>query len=97
MNNIDHFYDYFKKYGSTPTVDVDYDHIPISMYGISSSIYSRTTITISFRIYSGNDFERFQDDLFLARAEREAEKIRRESPIVQKAYEEYQLLLKLLK
>jgi hypothetical protein len=89
----------FKRYGGVVRVDVKQDTFDITGYGRNSMsvLMGKSTLTLEAEFYSGHAFSHFANDLLRVHQLDVEEAIRADNPTVQRAWEEYQLLLKLSK
>jgi hypothetical protein len=96
--NLETVNDLFDEYGHLLEINYDIETIPIGGFGASySAVYGRSEITAKIRFRGKESVRRLYDDLRKLKDVREEEAARLKSPAVHKAWEEYQLLLKLSK
>ena len=88
----------FRYYGIYANINTSFDTINLTSNGSSGVAgFGTGCISVDFDIHSIETFYRFINDLKHGRDSDVEEKLRDENATLQRAYEEYQLLLKLLK
>lgn len=96
--NLESITDLFYEYGHILEINYDIETIPIGGFGASySAVYGRSDITARIRFRGRDAVLSLCEDLKTLKDIREEERVRLRNPSVQKAWEEYQLLLKLSK
>jgi hypothetical protein len=95
--NYNRFYEIFYRYGSYPRVEVVTETHDITTMGTAiQQIAGHTTIKLNIEFH-GRGFDHFIEDLIRLEEIKDEGYLRRHNPTLQRAYEEYQLLLKLSK
>jgi len=98
MSNLDDLTTAFSAYGYLIKLDVNVETIPLGGFGVNTmAVYGKQDITAEMRFYGRQGLYDFRDDMLKCQQLKEEEKIRANNPSVQRAWEEYQLLLKLSK
>jgi len=101
MEEIDYnkLYSIIRKYSATAEFNVKTE--THDFYGMSahtaSAMVGRQTITMAMNFHHRDGFDDFAKDIILLENLREEHWMRMNNPIVQRAYEEYQIILKLSK
>lgn len=96
MKTSDDFSDIFGKYGRFLEVNYDIETIPISGFNSNyMAVYGKSDITAKVHFYGSISVDSFVADLATAQQEEKDKQIRERNPTVMRAWEDYQLLLKL--
>lgn len=97
--DFDNLYSSFHRYGASPNFKINQETHEISGYGYGTAmaqVAGRRVITMTID-FPAVGLKHFAMDLTILRGLGEERDVRARNPTVQRAYEEYQLLLKLSK
>jgi len=104
MSTVDYekFYKIFYKYGSTPSLKVDYENLYVhSLSQSSSQVYTARQYVDLEAKFSLDMFKLFMEEINqstdIIKKEHEEEYLRSINSAAKTSYEEYQLILKLIK
>lgn len=97
INNYKKIYELFCRYNAYPTFDINSEVHNLEFVGTASQcqVSSPVTMTMNSVFHSINGFNEFIEDMARLVDMFDEEILRQHNPALRRAYEEYQLLLKL--